>query len=272
MALAKDAPAKPRLPRVFIASSNESRVYAVALQANLGGAVEATVWNQGVFGPGLSTLESLIEAAKSYDFAVLVLMPEDVLTKRRVRKYSPRDNVLFELGLFMGILGRERSLMVVPREPSLHLPNDLAGITQGRFDKDRQDKNWRAALGPASSDIEQTIARLGIRDEGIPQELRLPFAERQAGLSSNQVLLLRILQDLGLDGDWGDQKEISERFAERTGGPIAEELMYYRLEQLRLLGFIERQPPGAQGGYRYRFSDGYRPKPPVMSAAAARSK
>lgn len=66
---------------------------------------EVTVWHQGVFGPSGGSLESLVEMAPTFDFAVLVLTPDDVVTKRDKSKNAPRDNVLLELGLFIGILG-----------------------------------------------------------------------------------------------------------------------------------------------------------------------
>ena len=60
------------------------------------------MWHQGVFDLSSGTLESLVAAIDDYDFATLVLTPDDLLEKRDVTGRCPRDNVLFELGLFMG--------------------------------------------------------------------------------------------------------------------------------------------------------------------------
>jgi predicted nucleotide-binding protein len=49
----------------------------------------------------------------SFDFAILVLTPDDLTQSRGKQQPSPRDNVVFELGLFIGALGRDRVFMVV---------------------------------------------------------------------------------------------------------------------------------------------------------------
>jgi predicted nucleotide-binding protein len=73
---------------------------------------------------------------------------------------SVRDNVLFELGLFVGRLGAERSFFIVPEDADdFRLPSDLYGVTYPTFDSKRPDGNWEAALGPACNLIRSTIAR-----------------------------------------------------------------------------------------------------------------
>lgn len=79
-----------------------------------------------------------------------------MVTKRNVHKNSPRDNVLFELGLFMGALGREKTFIVHCRDKDIDLPTDLAGVTLATF-RDRSDGNLQAALGPVCLDIKEAI-------------------------------------------------------------------------------------------------------------------
>lgn len=151
-------------PSLFVGSSTEGLEIAYAIQANLEHVAEPTVWDQGVFGLTKSTLATLIECLDTFDFGVFVLSPDDV-AKIRSTKYSiARDNVVFELGLFIGALGTLRTFFVVPRGcPNLHLPSDLAGITAGAYDADRKDKNLRAALGPACQAIKSSLSALGAR-------------------------------------------------------------------------------------------------------------
>ena len=52
------------------------------------------------------TVEALLNILPRFDFAVLVKLPDDVTTSRDNTLASPRDNVIFELRLFMGKLGR----------------------------------------------------------------------------------------------------------------------------------------------------------------------
>src|SRR2546428_8109920 len=97
---------RDNLPSLFIGSSSEGLEVAEYLQAALEGHCEATLSRQGVFGLGQSPLESLALACKRSDFAVFILTPSDMVTKQDSLKQAPRDNVLFEIGFFMGGLGR----------------------------------------------------------------------------------------------------------------------------------------------------------------------
>ena len=150
-------------PTLFVASSSESLELAHALQENLEHVAEVTVWDQGVFAPSKYTLESLIEILERADFGVFLFSPDDVVRIREGEKAVVRDNVLFELGLFIGRLSRERNFIVVPRSDAhtLHIPTDLMGLTPIPFDSGRQDGNMRAALGPASTKISKIVSKLG---------------------------------------------------------------------------------------------------------------
>ena len=143
-------------PKVFVGSSTEGLSIAEAIQYNLDHACEAALWSQGVFGLGEGTLEALVRAAAGFDFAVLVLTPDDLVMKRDKRGQQPRDNVLFELGLFMGKLGRNRTFIVHERTRSLDLPTDLAGITPATFAR-RADNNMQAALGAVCTKLKSEM-------------------------------------------------------------------------------------------------------------------
>jgi hypothetical protein len=120
-------------PLVFIGSSTEGLPVAKAVQANLDYCAECVIWHQGGFGLSEGSLESLVNKLDEWDFGVLVLTPDDFVESRGARNAVPRDNVLLELGLFVGRLGRERTFMVVDRSAKLKLPSDLAGITPATF-------------------------------------------------------------------------------------------------------------------------------------------
>src|ERR1051325_8242527 len=143
-----------RKPSMFIGSSSEGKRIAETIQLVLDEEIDCTVWNQGVFGLSSGTLESLVAAVDDYDFATLVLTPDDLLEKRDLKGRSPRDNVLFELGLFMGALGRDRTFIVHSRTPPPMLPSDLAGITPATYE---ERSNLEAALGPTCVRIKRAI-------------------------------------------------------------------------------------------------------------------
>lgn len=101
-------------------------------------------------------------ALDKFDFAILFLTPDDMVTSRDETKQSPRDNVLFELGLFVGGLGRNRTYMVYDRTKSIKIPSDLAGITAATF-QEYSDGNLVASLGACCSQIETEIEKQGVR-------------------------------------------------------------------------------------------------------------
>ncbi|MGN7150756.1 TIR domain-containing protein [Arthrobacter sp. SAFR-179] len=152
------------LANLFIGSSSEGKDVAERLHAGLDrhGLTESTVWTHGVFRPSQHPLTALVGRAQASDFAVMVLSPDDDVESRESRTQAPRDNVIFELGLFMGALGPERTYMVLPKGVDLKLPTDLAGITYLPYPI-RQDGNTAAALNGVVLDIIDEVKRLGPR-------------------------------------------------------------------------------------------------------------
>lgn len=148
-------------PRVFIGSSVEGLHVAYAVQQNLLHNAEVTVWDQGVFELSRTTIESLTKALEESDFAVFVFSPDDLSRIRDSTAPSVRDNVLFEFGLFIGRLGRDRVYFLVPMGDDLHLPTDLLGITPGTYETQRSDGSMQAATGPVCHQIRTQIRTLG---------------------------------------------------------------------------------------------------------------
>jgi hypothetical protein len=145
-------------PKIFVGSSVESLSIANAVHLNMDYVAEITVWTQGIFELSKSSLDSLIEAAPRFDYAIFVFASDDVAHIRNMKYSVARDNVVFELGLFMGVLGKANVFFITPRGiDNLHLPTDLLGITAATFDPNRSDKNLKAALGPACTQITETI-------------------------------------------------------------------------------------------------------------------
>jgi predicted nucleotide-binding protein len=120
-------------PSVFVGSSSEGLKIASAIQILLDSSCEVELWTQGVFGLSQGTLESLLSAIYRFDFAIFVLTADDLTIVRNLGKNVARDNVIFELGIFMGSLGRDRTFMLYDRTNKPDLPSDLAGITATTF-------------------------------------------------------------------------------------------------------------------------------------------
>ena len=162
---------------------------AKALQVLLDHACEVTIWSQGVFGLSQGTLESLVHALDQYDFAVLALTADDLVTSRETSTAAPRDNVLFELGLFMGGLGTDRTFIVYDRTATLKLPSDLAGVSAATFEP-HASGNLQAALGAAATRIEDQAARLGVRDKERFKQL----SEAALGFDSAASQMQRLIE------------------------------------------------------------------------------
>jgi predicted nucleotide-binding protein len=144
-------------PSVFIGCSVEGMRVAKVVQLALSRSSRPVLWHQGVFGLSRGTLESLVEKAHEFRYAVLVLTPDDLLIKQGESTPVARDNVLFELGLFMGALGRERTFIVCER--SVALPTDLAGITPATYEL-TEPTALVADLGPVCTRLELQMGLL----------------------------------------------------------------------------------------------------------------
>jgi hypothetical protein len=151
-------------PFIFIGSSTEGLEAAKGIQANLEYNCECQIWSQGLFGLSGGTLDTLVKVLNDFDFAILVLTEDDITISRENEQKSPRDNVIFELGLFIGGLGLDRTFIVVDRKAKLKLPSDLGGITPATFEPPVKG-NIQSALGTACLAIEQSIKKLGNRNE-----------------------------------------------------------------------------------------------------------
>ena len=152
-------------PRLFIGSSTEGKKYSEALHENLDDQIEVQPWTTGVFNLSESFLESLTNTIKTIDFAVFVFSPDDEGVQRNEKKTFVRDNVIFELGLFLGAIGRKRCFIIKPKDIDLHTPSDLSGINVAQFPNSRSDNNLTAALIPTSNKIKRIISTLGLRDK-----------------------------------------------------------------------------------------------------------
>lgn len=151
-----DATPRGTIQRMFIGSSVEGLAIAEAIQLNLHHFIESQIWSQGLFGLSGGTLETLVYKLPTFDFATLVLTPDDVRVSRDQQGMIPRDNVLFELGLCIGLLGRVRTFIVHRHDTKMDLPTDLAGITPATFVL-HSDGNLQASLGPVCTQIKQAI-------------------------------------------------------------------------------------------------------------------
>src|SRR5436309_7019784 len=102
-------------PRIFLGSSGKQEKLLLALTRGLEEVAHVEPWMTS-FNPGTTTLERLLELTREVDFAAFVFAQDDWTTKTPPAEAaptppstpgqaSPRDNVVFEAGLFGGVLG-----------------------------------------------------------------------------------------------------------------------------------------------------------------------
>lgn len=123
---------------VFIASAIEGREVAKSVKAKLQAHSELLpyLWDEeGVFEPSLAFIESLERQLAKTDFAVLTLTPDDKVIARGKKSKAPRDNILFELGLFMGRIGRERTFFLYDNQHDIKLPSDITGLAGVHYER-----------------------------------------------------------------------------------------------------------------------------------------
>ncbi len=125
-------------PRIFLGSSGQQEKLLQALTRGLQDLADVEPWTI-VFNPGVSTLDRLVELTREVDFAAFVFAQDDWTTRGAAPdadagQASPRDNVVFEAGLFGGALGMRRTFIL--HANGAKLPTDLLGLTTIRYDPD----------------------------------------------------------------------------------------------------------------------------------------
>ncbi len=136
--------------KLFIGSSSEGKKIAEKLKAKIeaknGDWIDCDIWDEGkVFELNSSALDALVKASRKYDYGILVATKDDLLKTRGSDHFVPRDNVMFEMGMFLGSLGLTRAFLLVEKQSKL--PTDYNGITVPYFDNDIEGSLDNAIAG-----------------------------------------------------------------------------------------------------------------------------
>jgi len=204
-----------RKKRMFVASSGRSAPLARALQFHLQGSVDVQIWERDTFAPSTETLQSLLDACKEVDFFAVLLTPDDPTEQRGEAKIVPRDNCIFELGLFMGGLGLqpERCFMIASVDRD-DVPSDLAGRTFVHFEQPGQltPAACREALKDAAVMIQGVMDEKGVyvRPEFTYVDAAVLMAYEQlksitpGQLQDGSEVIVRTGQPIESDGEFAD--------------------------------------------------------------------
>ncbi len=204
-------------PRIFLGSSGKQRKLLDALTRGLEDVARVEPWTTS-FNPGTSTLERLLELTREVDFAAFVFARDDWTAAgppsadpSATGQASPRDNVVFEAGLFGGVLGMRRTFII--HASGAKLPSDLLGLTSVRYG----DTGTAAEMRVMNEKLRKAIETEGrlARIEGLWWQLSQ--TERNA-LEPSAVSLLRVARDrdgaLEVSGrSWGADGTLTARYA-----------------------------------------------------------
>ena len=150
-------------PVLFVGCSTESLPVAQAVQSALAyDPIMVKVWTDDTFEASSFPIESLERELHGVDFAVLVLSPDDKVVSRDTTSNAPRDNIVFELGLFMGALGHVRTFLIYPHGIDIKIPTDLNGITALTY-KSGPQCELTSAVAPACHQLRKQVLAAGPR-------------------------------------------------------------------------------------------------------------
>ena len=198
-------------PRIFLGSSGKQAELVEAIARGLEDIADVEPW-MTTFNPGRSTLDRLVELSQEVDFAVFVFAQDDWTTTdaSQSSQASPRDNVVFEAGLFGGALGIRRTFILHANDAKL--PTDLLGLTSVRYAAANGPEEVHAINEKLRRAIE-TEGRRGLV-EGLWWQLSLTV---RSEVEPSAVSLLRISRDreggLNVNGRaWQEDGTLSARY------------------------------------------------------------
>jgi CAP12/Pycsar effector protein, TIR domain len=198
-------------PRIFLGSSGKQAELVEAIARGLVDIADVEPW-MTTFNPGRSTLDRLVELSQEVDFAVFLFAQDDWTTTdaSQSRQASPRDNVVFEAGLFGGALGIRRTFILHANDAKL--PTDLLGLTSVRYEAANAPEEVHAINEKIRRAIE-TEGRRGLV-EGLWWQLSLTA---RSEVEPSAVSLLRISRDreggLNVNGRaWQEDGTLSARY------------------------------------------------------------
>jgi hypothetical protein len=203
-------------PRIFLGSSGKQKKLLDTLTRGLEDVAQVVPWTTS-FHPGTTTLERLLELVNEVDFAAFVFARDDWTSNgapaadaAEAGQASPRDNVVFEAGLFGGVLGMRRTFIL--HASGAKLPSDLLGLTCVRYGEAATAAETRALNEKLRQAIEneRAVARI----EGAWWQFSLT---ERTSTEPSAVSLLRIARGhdgaLELSGRaWQEDGTLSARY------------------------------------------------------------
>lgn len=183
--------------KLFIGSSTEGHKIAhqakKEIDSQCGEWLECVVWDeQNIFSQNKSFLDSLVRASRRFDYGIMVATADDIEKSRKIKQLVPRDNVLFEMGLFLGSLGLTRAFLI--SDKICKLPSDYLGVSISMFEKSNiESKNIQGLI----NQLEQTRNTFSLKTipsaslaMGYFENFIKPFCKNQIENQGKLIVLL----------------------------------------------------------------------------------
>ena len=145
--------------KIFIGSSKESLPYAKIVKKSLENEYDCVIWNDKFFELNKSTYENLYQKAYGFDYAIFIGGQDSIVYERRLFKRKTRDNVIFELGLYAGILSPQKTFFLLHHKCKVF--SDFEGITINYF-KNESDIQKCCEVIHQHMNVESSISRPSI--------------------------------------------------------------------------------------------------------------
>jgi predicted nucleotide-binding protein len=133
--------------KIFIGSSTQGLEYANEIKKyfDKNALYDAHVWTSE-FPDNQITLDCLEKALQNFQYSIFVFTPDDTITigknGSKTEKKIPRDNVIFEYGLFYGKYSRTKTFLVLPcdYETTMKTMSDIKGLNPHTYTDDSENK------------------------------------------------------------------------------------------------------------------------------------
>jgi hypothetical protein len=257
--------------KIFLSWSGESSMrIAVALNRLLMDVFpfkeEVSTWMSTETVPGVQWRDELDKQLQDTHFGVICLSADNLnspwllfeagaLSKSvetaRVVPYcfgiSP--NMIGEpLSAFQGVSADKTGTLML-----LESINAVLSSRRSGEELTRVFERWWPDLGKVLTNLPPSQEMLDL-----PAELNQPLLARRDSLGHKQDVLLRVLLHNLKDPDTSIEQSAILEESKKDHLCFTESELYYRLEQLRLLGFIMKEPIPGSKSHRYRLSSVYR--------------
>lgn len=202
--------------KLFIGSSKEGLFYANQIKKTItkecGDWLDCIIWDEGgIFTLNKSTLDNLVKASRRFDYGVLVATNDDLALIRLKAKKIPRDNVIFEMGLFLGSLGLTRAFLVAQ---NCKLPSDYNGITTVRLPKGKKSEIKISSLIQQLKSTKESFSLKTIPSTGLAvgyfDNFIKPFCKMSKITDQLHVIIPNQIHDIKSSSDYYEQMNPSD--------------------------------------------------------------